>query len=77
MIANADHPLWHDDNTKRQLEELLNDHVDACTSVVRDTYFAIQEFKKRLSKFQVPSVSMAENDHYTWAPVLTFLIEIR
>ncbi|KAF2874549.1 hypothetical protein BDV95DRAFT_566414 [Massariosphaeria phaeospora] len=57
MVEDANHHLWRDDGTKQQLGELLKDHADACATIVADTHSNIQEFKVRLSKFQVPAKS--------------------
>lgn len=57
MIQNVNHQLWRDDQLRLQLEDLLEEHVEACATIVADTHSIIKELNTRLSKFQISPVS--------------------
>jgi hypothetical protein len=57
MIRDVNHPLWEDKHVRLQFEDILKEHVDACTTIVLNTQLVVQEIDTRLLKFQDSSVS--------------------
>jgi hypothetical protein len=56
MVEGADCQLWRDNRVRLQLEDVLKDHVDACTAIVADSHLIIQQLNTRLFKLQISPV---------------------
>ena len=52
MIADPQHPRWHEPAFQHQLMDLVKENADACTTIISDTCQTIQNFISRLGKLQ-------------------------
>ncbi|CAO2648716.1 Nn.00g096650.m01.CDS01 [Neocucurbitaria sp. VM-36] len=55
MLADPSHNNWQDSTMEQQLARLLQENVDVCTTIVKDTHSTINDFIARLSRLQPTS----------------------
>jgi hypothetical protein len=57
MVVDTQHRMWHDASISDQLVSLLQEHVNACATIIADTTATILALDSRLIKLQIPPVS--------------------
>ncbi|KAF1956494.1 hypothetical protein CC80DRAFT_547994 [Byssothecium circinans] len=61
MMADLDHRLWQQDTAKQPLNDLQNENVHACSTIVADAHATIRKFIVRLFKVQASTPNSGKN----------------